>query len=185
MHLVRFSVCLALADENLEISVFHLAPLDRYYQMETNRFSQVSGKPPVHMPSSQTPVKSCHLAITVFGYCLPLESTRRLSHWCFRGSITRPMYSLSTLRHRELPLCHARLASGCWLGFAGWDWLPARFHYKVSEFKITSFPLSRLCLAQDTVPQQIRQSFHLFLSFFYPNIRTPAPKGIFLLWIAA
>lgn len=154
MHLVRFSVCLALADKNLEISVFHRAPLDRYYQMETNRFSQVPGKPPVHMPSSQTPVKSCHLAITVFGYCLPSESTRRLSHWCFRGSITRPMYSLSTLRHRELPLCHARLASGCWPALPGGGDYPLGFITKFQSLLPTSFPLSRLGLAQDSGPHQ-------------------------------
>ena len=35
--------------------------------------------------------------------------------------------------------------------FAGRGWLPARFQYKVSEIT-TSFPLSRLCLAQNSVP---------------------------------
>jgi hypothetical protein len=44
---------------------------------------------------------------------------------------------------------HARLASGCWLGFAGWDWLPTGFHRKVSETHpsiSSSFP--KLLLAQ-------------------------------------
>ena len=34
----------------------------------------------------------------------------------------------------RLPIHHARLASGCWLGLAGWDWLPTRFHYMVSRW---------------------------------------------------
>jgi hypothetical protein len=39
-----------------------------------------------------------------------------------RGSIARPWHWLSTLRPVGYPHQDARLASGCWLGFAGWDW---------------------------------------------------------------
>src|SRR5262249_11544753 len=35
---------------------------------------------------------------------------------------------------------HARLASGCWLGSTGWDWLPTRLQRKVSEVVVTSHP---------------------------------------------
>jgi hypothetical protein len=40
----------------------------------------------------------------------------------------------------------ARLASGCWLGFTGRDWLPAGLLRKVSEISSSSFP--KLFLAQ-------------------------------------
>lgn len=45
----------------------------------------------------------------------------------FRGSVTRPTCSLSTLRGEGSPQRHARLASGWWPAFAGRDWLPAGF----------------------------------------------------------
>jgi hypothetical protein len=35
---------------------------------------------------------------------------------------------------------HARLASGCWPGSAGRDWLPAGFHRRVSAHKHPPFP---------------------------------------------
>src|SRR5215471_1877933 len=35
---------------------------------------------------------------------------------------------------------HARLASGCWPGSTGWDWLPTRLQRKVSEVVVTSRP---------------------------------------------
>jgi len=34
---------------------------------------------------------------------------------------------------RRLPGQDARLASGCWLGVTGWDWLPTGFERKVSR----------------------------------------------------
>jgi len=45
---------------------------------------------------------------------------------------------LSTLRHRPYGAADARLASGGWLGPAGWDWLPTGLLRKVS--KTTSYP---------------------------------------------
>ena len=40
-----------------------------------------------------------------------------------------------------LPTHHARLASGCWSGSTGRDWLPAGFHLK--GFKLSTILLSR------------------------------------------
>ena len=38
------------------------------------------------------------------------------------------------------PTHHARLASGCWSGSTGRDWLPAGFHLKGFKFRLSSFP---------------------------------------------
>ena len=44
------------------------------------------------------------------------------------------------------PTRHARLASGCWSGSTGRDWLPAGFHLK--GFKLPAILLSRAFLAR-------------------------------------
>src|SRR5207253_10050930 len=49
---------------------------------------------------------------------------------------------------------HARLASGCWLGFTGWDWLPTESLRKVLKcirYIFSSSP--KLCLAQGRFTQ--------------------------------
>ena len=38
------------------------------------------------------------------------------------------------------PTHHARLASGCWSGSTGRDWLPAGFHLKGFKLRLSSFP---------------------------------------------
>jgi len=58
----------------------------------------------------------------------------------FRGSITRPTCSLSTLRGTGRPCYHARLASGWWPAFAGRDWLPAGSEHEVSRSVRSSHP---------------------------------------------
>jgi hypothetical protein len=65
------------------------------------RTSHVPGEPPVPMPCSPSPAGS-----TMPGPCgmptrPPLCPRRRLPHWYFRGSITRPGHSLSTLRRTD------------------------------------------------------------------------------------
>src|SRR5271165_2382108 len=52
-----------------------------------------------------------------------------------------------------LPTHHARLASGCWSGSTGRDWLPARFHLK--GFKLPTILLSRAFLARGQTEFQV------------------------------
>jgi len=54
------------------------------------------------------------------------------------GSMARLRPWLSQLRRRPYGAADARLASGGWLGPAGWDWLPTGLLRKVS--KTTSYP---------------------------------------------
>ena len=61
------------------------------------------------------------------------------------------------------PTHHARLASGCWFGSTGRDWLPAGFHLK--GFKLPTILLSR------AFPSLLRD-----VSFFFVEKRTAAPK---------
>ncbi|HKJ32839.1 MAG TPA: hypothetical protein VKA34_13475, partial [Balneolales bacterium] len=61
----------------------------------------------------------------------------------FRGSITRPLDSLSTLR-AGLSTDYARLGSGNWLGFTGQDWVPEGFLQKVSKNIIVNPPFMGL-----------------------------------------
>ena len=53
-----------------------------------------------------------------------------------------------------LPTRHARLASGCWSGSTGRDWLPAGFHLK--GFKLPTILLSRAFLREISSPWSSR-----------------------------
>lgn len=66
-----------------------------------DRASHVPGEPAVPMPCSSTPAGSS--APGLFGATTrpPLEPRRRLPRSQFRGSITRPGHSLSTLRRMD------------------------------------------------------------------------------------
>src|SRR5262249_43908664 len=58
-------------------------------------------------------------------------------------------------RSRTIAGQDARLASGCWLGFAEWDWLPTGFHREVSKLyslHLSSFPRLYLAQGQGTLP---------------------------------
>ncbi len=86
----------------------------------------------MYVPCSPTPAGPPRQAIAACWCCLPHFQRRRLPRTrCFRGSITRPAHSLSTLRSGGLLHLHARLATGCWPSFTGRDWLPAGSHCKV------------------------------------------------------
>ena len=81
---------------------------------------------------------------------LPLSvTTKAPTMYAFRGSITKLLYFLSTLR-ANISIDYARLGSGCWSGFAGWDWLPTGLLRRVSNMYICLqlSPLHRLNLAQ-------------------------------------
>jgi len=69
----------------------------------------------------------------------PLCPQRRLPQMYFRGSITQLQHWLRapceawSASQAGSPQHHARLASGCWSGSTGRDWIPARFQRKVSN----------------------------------------------------
>ena len=88
---------------------------NRVFRHGDNRISRVPGRSPRYMPCShQTPAGPERQAIQRPRCCLPLLTRRRLPQFGFRGSITRPASSLSTLRSPGYPGNHARLASGRW-----------------------------------------------------------------------
>ena len=54
-----------------------------------------------------------------------------------------------------------RLASGCWLGFTGWDWSPTESLRKVSKvYSLHLFLLSQASLGARTVYATVRPRFH-------------------------
>ena len=85
------------------------------------------------MPRSSTPAQPRRLAV-LDASVLPSWEVNPMARATLisRGSITRPAGSLSTLRGRGHPRTRARLASGCWLGFAGWARCPTGLRCKVS-----------------------------------------------------
>ncbi len=83
---------------------------------------------------SQTPGKpqvTCHIATevlpsaTVTASAFPMMPISGL----YRTARTLAVYA----SQGGSPHHHARLASGRWLGFAGWGWLPTGFQYEVSR----------------------------------------------------
>ena len=98
----------------------------------------------VHVPCSPTPAGSRRQAIAASRRGLPSLEQRRLPRvQRFRGSITRPAHSLSTLRSPVAPAprkTRFRLLASS----AGRGWLPAGFQRKVSACR---FLLSQAFLA--------------------------------------
>jgi hypothetical protein len=82
-------------------SFFPRLPLRRC-SVEMSVSPRFLGNPCVLMPRAWTPPGFPHLAIAVVPCCLPSPLRRRLPSCVFRGSITRPVHSLSTLRNA----CH-------------------------------------------------------------------------------
>ena len=83
------------------------------------------GNPIVNLPCSWTPAESYASRLFFDATMLPPSFRRRRlrRRRSFRGSITRLFHSLPTLR-ATISDDYARLASGWWLAFAGWDCLP-------------------------------------------------------------
>jgi len=73
--------------------------------------------------------------------CLPLLSRRRLPPSTSFGALPHGLVT-RCLRFAAwvTPGIDARLASDCWPGFIGRGWLPAGFHYKVSEILTSRSP---------------------------------------------
>jgi hypothetical protein len=107
----------------------------RIFQSGNGRVSQVPGEPqrtraPLNDPGgSETSGQFRRLRSA--DACVHCAGTPRLR--AFRGSVTRLTCSLSTL-DAQVTLARPRLASGCWPGFAGRDWLPAGFQRTVSSY---------------------------------------------------
>ena len=108
---------------------------NHYADGGNDRISQVPGGPPVHMPCSQTPAET-HWSGHYDPWVLPSGLTARRTtsasaSWTYRGSITRPMHSLSTLRSAGRPVPRK---TRFWLlaSFARWGWIPTGSHCKVS-----------------------------------------------------
>jgi hypothetical protein len=99
--------------------------------------SQVPGGPTVNVPRSSTPAESLRSATTARRCCLPpLQRRRPPQSVQFRGSITRPAHSLSTLRRVScLTATQDSLPDG-WPAFPGGSWLPAGSQRKVSGYSI-------------------------------------------------
>src|SRR5271157_6232763 len=61
-------------------------------------------------------------------------------HWISPG-LNRTAFDLAVYASQGWsPTHHARLASGCWSGSTGRDWLPAGFHLKGFKLRLSSFP---------------------------------------------
>ena len=93
--------------------------------------------PTVNVPRSSTPAESLRSATTARRCCLPpLQRRRPPQSVQFRGSITRPAHSLSTLRRVScLTATQDSLPDG-WPAFPGGSWLPAGSQRKVSGYSI-------------------------------------------------
>ena len=98
------------------------------------------GNPPVHMPCSSTPAGPTRQDIRRSRRDPRIgndEGSREFT--VFRGSIARPVHSLSTLRPGD---CSTRTPDSlpAAVRSTGRDWLPAGFQRKVSELLLTSLP---------------------------------------------
>src|SRR5208337_786785 len=111
--------------------------------METAGSPKFPGNPRDHSPCSPTPVGPGRLS-RPWVSCLarpPRLTTTRAHHEEISG-LNRTAFDLAVYASQGWsPTHHARLASGCWSGSTGRDWLPAGFHLK--GFKLPSILLSR------------------------------------------
>ena len=96
-------------------------PLTGSLPMEYFGSPRFLGSPLVPLPCSRTPAAPPHLAFFGGLVLSPLTQRRRPQRYPhFRGSITQLRHLLSTLPDSAFPTL-AKLASGGWLTFTGWD----------------------------------------------------------------
>lgn len=75
-----------------------------FFRRGDDRISQVPGESLVFVPCSWTPVRPMRQVVWALRCCLPHHLRRRLSQDAqFRGSMTRPVHSLCTLRSAGYP----------------------------------------------------------------------------------
>src|SRR3954452_20659366 len=83
--------------------------------------------------------------------------TKTRAHRDGLSGLNRTAFDLAVYASQGwLPTHHARLASGCWSGSTGRDWLPAGFHLK--GFKPPTILLSRAFLARGQTVFQFTSS---------------------------
>ena len=93
--------------------------------------------PAMNVPCSSTPAGPLRSATAALWCCLPPFGRRRLPRLsAFRGSITRPAHSLSTLRRVDCSTTTQDSLPDGWPTLSGRDWLPAGSHRKVSGHPI-------------------------------------------------
>jgi hypothetical protein len=98
------------------------------------------GDSDVPMPSSPTPAGPDTPCLSGAPVLPPRRPRRRLQQVVISG-LNRPALALAVYASPGgSPQPDARLASGCWLGFAGWDWLPTESLRKVLKCLLTSSP---------------------------------------------
>jgi hypothetical protein len=98
----------------------------------------------VPMPCSPTPAGPT-TPCPDGGPMLPPLCQRRRLRRVVLSRLNRTAWALAVYASSGgLPAQDARLASGCWLGFTGWDWLPTESRRKVSEL----YSLHLLLLSQ-------------------------------------
>src|SRR5208283_1455845 len=97
--------------------------------METAGSPKFPGNPRDHSPCSSTPVGPGRLS-GPWVSCLarPPRLTRTRAHHEEISGLNRTAFDLAVYASQGWsPTHHARLASGCWSGSTGRDWLPAGF----------------------------------------------------------
>ena len=121
--------------------------------VETDRSPRFLGNPGDGPLGSWTPARSD--APGHFGTPTrpPLVSrTWALATKSFRGSMSEHVRLAADASQPGSPLGHARLASDCWPGSIGRDWLPAGLLQKVSECtRYISSPFPKLSWRNDTI----------------------------------
>src|SRR5208337_4726485 len=110
--------------------------------METAGSPKFPGNPRDLSPCSPTPVGPGRLS-RPWVSCLarPPRLTRtRAQHEEISG-LNRTAFDLAAYASQGWsPTHHPRLASGCWSGSTGRDWLPAGFHLKGFNLRLSSSP---------------------------------------------
>jgi len=100
--------------------------------------------PAMNVPCSSTPAGPLRSATAAHWCCLPLFGRRRLPRLsAFRGSITRPAHSLSTLRRVGCPTATQDSLSGGWPALPGGTAYPPGPNERF-QFIPSSFPRLRL-----------------------------------------
>ena len=89
--------------------------------------------PGAAMPCSSTPAGPTPLALTVRRCCPRAVKNEGSKRVVISGLYSTALLLAVYASPRPLRSRDARLASGCWLSFTGWDWSPTGFQREVSK----------------------------------------------------